>query len=123
MGLGSGVPIPSVRSGWAPGPAWVLGPRDRSDIETEMLVRVEIESVEPRPTLVIIRVARLAEGSPWPNHAAKNWVRRPRSRGVRSSLLDLRVSSLRGGHANLLCIVPILTDDPRRESHSQEDLR
>ena len=32
------------------------------------------------------------------------------------TLLDLCVSSLRGGHANLLCIVPILTDDPRRES-------
>ena len=29
---------------------------------------------------------------------------------------DLCVSSLRRGHANLLCIVPILTDDPRRES-------
>ena len=26
------------------------------------------------------------------------------------------VSSLRRGHANLLCIVPILSDDPRRES-------
>ena len=33
-----------------------------------------------------------------------------------STLLDLCVSSLRRGHANLLCIVPILTDDPRRES-------
>ena len=33
------------------------------------------------------------------------------------SLLDLCVSSLRRGHANLLCIVPILTDDPRRESY------
>ena len=32
------------------------------------------------------------------------------------SLLDLCVSSLRRGHANLLCVVPILTDDPRRES-------
>ena len=32
------------------------------------------------------------------------------------TLLDLWVSSLRRGHANLLCIVPILTDDPRRES-------
>ena len=30
--------------------------------------------------------------------------------------LDLCVSSLRRGHANLFCIVPILTDDPRRES-------
>ena len=26
------------------------------------------------------------------------------------------MSSLRRGHANLLCIIPILTDDPRRES-------
>ena len=33
-----------------------------------------------------------------------------------STLLDLCVSSLRRGHANLLCVVPILTDDPRRES-------
>ena len=32
------------------------------------------------------------------------------------TLLDLCVSSLRRGHANLLCVVPILTDDPRRES-------
>ncbi len=34
------------------------------------------------------------------------------------TLLDLCVSSLRRGHANLLCIVPILTDDPRRESNT-----
>ena len=34
------------------------------------------------------------------------------------TLLDLCVSSLRRGHANLLCIVPILTDDPRRESET-----
>ena len=33
------------------------------------------------------------------------------------TLLDLCVSSLHRGHANLLCIVPILTDDPRRESN------
>ena len=32
------------------------------------------------------------------------------------TLFDLCVSSLRRGHANLLCIVPFLTDDPRRES-------
>jgi len=32
------------------------------------------------------------------------------------TLLDLCVSSLRRGHANLLCIVPILTDDPRKVS-------
>ena len=33
------------------------------------------------------------------------------------TLLDLCVSSLRRGHANLLYIVPILTDDPQRESN------
>ena len=33
-----------------------------------------------------------------------------------SCFLDLCVSSLRRGHANPLCIVPMLTDDPRRES-------
>ena len=37
------------------------------------------------------------------------------------TLLDLCVSSLRRGHANLLCIVPILTDDPRRESSVMMD--
>ena len=31
------------------------------------------------------------------------------------TLLDLCVSSFRRGHANLLCIVPILMDDPRRD--------
>ena len=36
------------------------------------------------------------------------------------TLLDLCVSSLRRGHANLLCIVPILTDDPRRESNGRQ---
>ena len=32
------------------------------------------------------------------------------------ALLDLCVSSLRRGHANRFCIVPILTDDPRRKN-------
>ena len=32
------------------------------------------------------------------------------------TLLDASVPSLRRGHANILCVVPILTDDPRRES-------
>ena len=36
------------------------------------------------------------------------------------SLLDLCVSSLRKGHANLLCIVPILTDDPRKAPNVHE---
>ena len=39
-----------------------------------------------------------------------------RNKNIMSTLLDLCVSSLRRGHANLLCIVPIVTDDPRRES-------
>ena len=41
------------------------------------------------------------------------------------TLLDARVSSLSGGHANLLCIVPSLTDDPRREfyMHVRVDYR
>ena len=34
------------------------------------------------------------------------------------TLLDLCVLSLRRGHANIVCIVPILTDDPRRESET-----
>ena len=29
---------------------------------------------------------------------------------------------LRRGHANLLCIVPIVTDDPRRESQNIPDV-
>ena len=37
---------------------------------------------------------------------------------VMFTLLDLCVSSLRRGHANLLCVVPIFTDDPRRKSHN-----
>ena len=32
--------------------------------------------------------------------------------GLLGTLLDLCVSSLRRGHANLLCIVPTLSDDP-----------
>ena len=49
----------------------------------------------------------------------------PPSHGVALSpnlftLLDLCVPSLRGGHANLLCIVPILTDDPRKKSNAHE---
>ena len=31
------------------------------------------------------------------------------------TLLDVCVSSLRRGHADLLCIASMLTDDPRRE--------
>ena len=34
------------------------------------------------------------------------------------TLLDLCVSSLRRGHANILCIVPSLTDDPRKGIHA-----
>ena len=33
------------------GPAWASGPEDRSNIETKIPIHVEIESIEPRPTL------------------------------------------------------------------------
>ena len=55
---------------------------------------------------------------------AMNW-RRPNHGGTKRrnghsvlslALPRLRESSWRGGHANLLCTVPILTDDPRRGS-------
>ena len=36
------------------------------------------------------------------------------------TLLDLCMSSLRRGRANILCIVPILRDDPRRESETAD---
>ena len=53
-------------------------------------------------------------------HRAKSLLRSPADSETLAkklvTLLDLCVSSLRRGHANLLCIVPILTDDPRRES-------
>ena len=39
------------------------------------------------------------------------------------TLLDLCVSSFRRGHANLLCIIPILTDDLRRGSNRQCSLK
>jgi hypothetical protein len=42
------------------------------------------------------------------NKCQKNW----------DTLLDLSVSSLRRGHANLLCIVPILADDPEGFQHT-----
>ena len=37
------------------------------------------------------------------------------------TLLDLCMSSLRRGHADLLCIVPTLPEDPRRESETKSD--
>ena len=36
----------------------------------------------------------------------------PKRKKNGDTLLDMCVSSLRRGHANLLCIVPILADDP-----------
>ena len=41
---------------------------------------------------------------------------RPRRVGKLLTPLELCVSSLRRGRANLLCVAPIFTDDPRRES-------
>ena len=36
--------------------------------------------------------------------------------GILFTIVDVCASSLSRGHGNLLCIVPILKDDPRRES-------
>ena len=44
------------------------------------------------------------------------WGRSAKTKKKMLTLIDLCVSSLRRGHANLLCIVPLLTGDPRRES-------
>ena len=53
----------------------------------------------------------LCDSELWENpHTNSKWAKKF------DTLLDLCVSSLRRGHANLLCIVPILSDDPRRES-------
>ena len=46
----------------------------------------------------------------------ENMKRQTNKKHVMFTLLDVCVSSLRRGHANLLCIVPILTDDSPRES-------
>ena len=40
----------------------------------------------------------------------------PQKNKAMFTFLDWCVSSLRRGHANLLCVVPILLDDPREES-------
>ncbi len=39
------------------------------------------------------------------------------------TLLDLCVSSLRRGHANLLCIVPILTDGQPKQTQNWRDIK
>ena len=63
------------------------------------------------------------------NHGIANWITAPciqmlcfEPKRLRKdcccmfTLLDSCVSSWRRGHANLFCIAPVLTDDPRRES-------
>ena len=51
-----------------------------------------------------------------PNENIRSKIRRGNKK---DTLLDLCVSSLRRGHANLLCVVPVLTDDLRRETKSR----
>ena len=52
--------------------------------------------------------------SPLPRH--EKWGRE--ARGM-FTLLDVCLSSLRRGHANLLRVAPMVPDDPRRESEKQ----
>ena len=63
-------------------------------------------------------VARLAKQSSEVVVVDRGLGRQDRSLASRCSfaLLDLCASSLRRGHADILGIVPILADDPRRES-------
>ena len=42
------------------GPAWAVGPEDRSSIETEIPNHLEIKSIEPRPTLCCIDAVSLS---------------------------------------------------------------
>ena len=46
------------------GPARVLGPEDRSNIESKTSNHVEIESIEPRPTLVSRSACGVRQGMP-----------------------------------------------------------
>ena len=66
-------------------------------------------------TITITHRWHTAKNEQQPRHNKQK--QRPRNKKqhvVHSSICAC--SSLRRGHANLLCIVPILTDDPRRES-------
>ena len=63
-----------------------------------------------RPEEVVGRV-----GAAHPLHALRMYIYICIYIYILFTLLDVCASSLRRGHANLLCIVPILTDDPRRE--------
>ena len=54
----------------------------------------------------------------WPFASSDQPRRVPVQSFILFTLLDLCVSSLRRGHANIFCIVPISTHDPRREVSS-----
>ena len=75
--------------------------------------------VPPPPCERHARPSRSANAA-YAHCSAKFYVKDHHQAGLFTEILltipDLCVSSLRRGHVNLLCIVPMLTDDPRRES-------
>ena len=71
---------------------------DSHCVQSTDLARCEVHALQSMPVASAQRTRRV-------NLAKKMY-----------TLFDLCVSSLRRGHANLLCIVPLLTGDPRRES-------
>ncbi len=54
-------------------------------------------------------------------HKTSQRAQRPSTTPIFTALPDLCVSSLRKGHANLIYIVSILTDNPRRESSTSPE--
>ena len=76
------------------------------------ILKLSIESLERRSNDRIVR--RLHGYSPSPEGGSE---KRDPTQKSPQVFLESCVSSLRRGHANLLSIVPILTDDPRRESY------
>ena len=63
-------------------------------------------------------LAKVREDSRQASTPIHTWIQSRMSKKL-VTLLDLCVSSLRRGHANLLCIIPILSGDPQRESTGQ----
>ena len=69
------------------------------------------------------KVLSLRRRSGWRREVARSRLLEPRWLRIiiLFTLLDVRVSSLHRGHANIICIVPILADDPRRKSFTKQD--
>ena len=93
------------------------GPRDAASRRKRTVLKVQLIHCHPfcchpspaSPSLLCPRPGSSCSHGTHPSHEL------PRSQEM-FTLLDSCVSSLRRGHADIICIVPSLTDDPRRES-------